>query len=215
MRYTSAGIPHFIKQVYFWANFGEMTNFIDFSYNDVKINQEIFDSLFEPKLIISDSFKWYDGYACCRTKSSGTRIDSLLGKAAPGWELFDYRGKKFSMADFKGKVVLMDFWFRGCAPCNKSYPGLDRLFEKFKDKGLVVLGLNPFDTNQQLIMSFIEKKNINFTVLLKAGECAKQYKIAAYPTLLIIDKKGIIRKITEGFNEQNEKELEKLISKLL
>ncbi len=138
------------------------------------------------------------------------------GKKAPKWTLPTLKGDTISLSDFRGKVVLVDFFYRKCAPCNAAMPVLQRLHEKYKDQGLVVIGIDPIDDPVKDNMAdFLAKRGIDYTVVFSDRELPQKYHVTGYPTLFFINEKGKIEKIHEGFSQTMEQELEEQIQKML
>lgn len=130
---------------------------------------------------------------------------------APDWELYTIAGEKVRLEDLRGRLVLVDFFYKSCYPCMLALPGLQRLHEKYVDRGLTVVGINPFDTVEDDIGPFLAKRGVTYTVLLGGKEVASQYRVTAYPTLYLIDRDGIILLTQEGYGEETEQELEEVI----
>ena len=138
------------------------------------------------------------------------------GKKAPKWTLPTLKGDTISLSDFRGKVVLVDFFYRKCAPCNAAMPVLQRLHEKYKDQGLAVIGIDPIDDPVKDNMAdFLAKRGIDYTVVFSDRELPQKYHVTGYPTLFFINEKGKIEKVHEGFSASMEEEVEKQIQKML
>lgn len=138
------------------------------------------------------------------------------GKKAPKWTLPTLTGDSISLADLRGKVVLVDFFYRKCAPCNAAMPVLQRLHEKYKDQGLAVIGIDPYDDPVKDNMSdFLAKRGIDYTVVFSSRNLPQEYHVTGYPTLFFINAKGKIEKVHEGFSQTMEQELEEQIQKML
>ena len=138
------------------------------------------------------------------------------GKKAPKWTLPTLKGDTISLSDFRGKVVLVDFFYRKCAPCNAAMPVLQRLHEKYKDQGLAVIGIDPIDDPVKDNMAdFLAKRGIDYTVVFSDRELPQKYHVTGYPTLFFINEKGKIEKNHEGFSQTMEQELEEQIQKML
>lgn len=124
---------------------------------------------------------------------------------APDFTLPDLNGKMVSLSDFRGKLVLVDFWATWCVPCRKSMPELAALEKKYRDRGLVVLGLsidNPESFSDQFISDFIKKFDVEYTILRAGKPIIDQYlgkDNPTVPTLFFIDGQGKIQEKHEGF----------------
>ena len=135
---------------------------------------------------------------------------------APEWTLPTLKGDSISLADLRGKVVLVDFFYKGCAPCGAAMPVLQRLHEKYKDQGVVVIGIDPIDDPVKDNMAdFLAKRGIDYTVVFSSRNLPQEYHVIGYPTLFFINEKGKIEKIHEGFSQTMEQELEEQIQKML
>jgi thiol-disulfide isomerase/thioredoxin len=120
--------------------------------------------------------------------------------------LQDVNGKSVKLSDFKGKVVLLEFWASWCPPCRASVPGLERLHKAFKDKGLAVLAVSMDSGDWDVVKAFISDYGISYTVLKGTDEVAAQYSVRTIPTLLILNKEGKITKRYLGFGSEEELE---------
>ena len=138
------------------------------------------------------------------------------GKPAPEWTLPTLSGDSISLADLRGKVVLLDFFYKGCAPCGAALPTLQRMHEKYKDQGVVIIGIDPIDDPVKDDMAdFIEKRSVGYTVVFSDRELPQKYRVTGYPTLFFINREGKIVKYHEGFSASMEEEVEKQIQKML
>lgn len=116
---------------------------------------------------------------------------------------------------FKGKVIYVDFWASWCKPCKKSFPWLNMMQQKYKDKGLVVLAIN-LDTDKKLADEFLKKIPANFTVAFDPeGQSAKDFKVMGMPSSYLINRKGYVIGSHVGFREKDAEALEQGVVKLL
>lgn len=128
------------------------------------------------------------------------------GSTAPDFRLLDLEGRIVSLNEHRGRVVLLDFWATWCAPCRLSIPELNRLQEKYREKGVVVLGISMDDPREypdSYLWAFKEKYKINYRILRYTPKVVREYfakENMAIPTLFVIDKKGRIRDKIVGFN---------------
>lgn len=139
---------------------------------------------------------------------------TLIGQPALDFKLTTPEGKEVSLSDYKGKVVMVDFWASWCKPCRKENPNVVRIYNRFKDKGFEILGVS-LDNNKDSWVEAIQKDKLTWThVSDLAGWgslAAKQYGVTGIPYTLIIGRDGkIIEKNLRG--EQLEKKLEKILN---
>ena len=135
---------------------------------------------------------------------------------APTWKLITLSDDSLSLADLKGKVVLIDFFYKSCHPCMKALPLLQKLYEKYKDQGLVVVGIDPFDNKiEDDMTNFLAKRGVTYPVLFSTRELPKQYSVSGYPTIYILDKEGKIIHRHSGYSEDMDAMLEEIILKKL
>ena len=138
------------------------------------------------------------------------------GTPAPDWALPTLMGDTVSLADLRGKIVLLDFFSKHCAPCCAALPFLQNLHEKYKDRGVVLLGIDPIDDSVKDEMAdFLAKRGITYTVLFSDRQLSQTYHIAAYPTLFFIDRDGNIAKVHHGYHPSLEEALEEQLLKML
>ncbi len=116
--------------------------------------------------------------------------------AAPGWQLQDLQGKSVKLSDFKGKVVLLNFWATWCPPCREEIPDLISLQKQYAAQGLVVLGISMDEGGPARVAAFAKKYAINYPVVMGTDEVSDAYGgIQVLPTTFIIDRKG---KVVDG-----------------
>jgi thiol-disulfide isomerase/thioredoxin len=137
----------------------------------------------------------------------------IVDTPARDWRAVDFQGQSHTLKDFRKKVVIMDFWYRGCPWCIMAFPQVKKLAEYFKDQPVAILGMNvdKADSNAQFV---IEKMGLNY-LNLKAGAIAKDYGINSYPHLLIIDQKGLIRDEHIGYTPDLFEQVTRSVATLL
>lgn len=137
------------------------------------------------------------------------------GSVAPEIALKDLSGKQVKLSELKGKVVLVDFWASWCGPCREELPVLDGLYKKYKDKGLVVIGVG-LDRDADKLAKFLRALPISFPVVHDpAGSVANKYEPPKMPSSYMIDKRGLIRHVHAGYKASDKAQLEKELSALL
>ena len=138
---------------------------------------------------------------------TGVRADlPVLGKA-PAWKLKDLQGKEVSSADFKGKVVVIDFWATWCPPCRAEIPGYIALQKKYAEQGLVILGFSVDEAGPEAVKKFAVEQKMNYTILMaNQGTAAAFGGIEGIPTTFLIDREGRVRNRKVGSMDAAEYE---------
>jgi len=124
-------------------------------------------------------------------------------KTAPYFILPDLDGKMVSLKDFKGKVLILDFWATWCPPCREEIPHFQELYAKYRGKGFEVIGIALDQGGAKVVKPFAEKFNIGYTILLGGAEISDAYGgIIGIPTTFVIDRKGQIIKKYVGYRDK-------------
>ena len=131
------------------------------------------------------------------------------------FSLKDLKGKNYKLSDFKGKVILLNFWATWCPPCRYEMPLLDKLYKEYKKMGFEVVAVS-LDSNPNNVTEYLKNNSVSFTILSdKEGKVGYTYQIVAIPTSFLIDRNFVIRKIYLGILPERDfkKELEKWLKK--
>ncbi len=124
-------------------------------------------------------------------------------KSAPSFTLQDLNGKQVSLSDFKGKVVILDFWATWCPPCVKEIPHFIALYEQYKDQGFAIVGISVDREGISVVKSFARKYQVNYPILMTDGQVDKAYGgIPSIPTTFVIDSAGNIRQKYVGYRDK-------------
>lgn len=156
----------------------------------------------------------------------GTAVYAAIkeGAKAPDFKLESISGKTLSLEEIRkdpkvkgaNRVVLLDFWATWCPPCKRELPHLQKLHEKYGKKGLVVVGVAMDRGGMGDVKPFVKEQKLTYTILVDPkGTTKSDYGIQYFPTTVIVDKKGIVRKVHIGYSDGMEKDLEKEILALL
>lgn len=135
--------------------------------------------------------------------------------AAPSWQLNDLEGQAVKLSDFKGKVVILDFWATWCPPCRAEIPGFIALQKQYAAQGLSVVGVSLDTAGSSVVKTFMQRLGMNYPVVLGDEKIAADYGgIAAIPTTFVIDRNGNIVSSHQGFASQVvfESEIRPLLS---
>jgi len=142
-------------------------------------------------------------------------------RSAPGWSLMTLDGKAAALADYKGKVIVMDFFGSWCGPCRMEMPLVQKVYERYRTRGVVFLGMNweqPGDPQVRMakVRKFIEDNRYTFPIVIDHDRVAvESYQIEGFPTLFVVDKTGQIRFKNVGANPSIERILGDQIDSLM
>jgi thiol-disulfide isomerase/thioredoxin len=146
--------------------------------------------------------------------SAGTE-SSLVGKPAPDFTLDLLDGKKFHLADHKGKVVVLDFWATWCGPCLQAMPQVERATHEFADKGVELIAVNLQETPDK-IKALLERQKLTPTVALdRDGVVAQRYQANAIPQTVVIDREGKITRLFIGSTPKLGDQLKEALQALM
>jgi len=111
-------------------------------------------------------------------------------------------GRTFSLASYKGNVVLLNFWATWCPSCKDEIPSMNKLVRQFKDRKFSIIALST-DRSYSSVRDFLKKHTADFTVLMDDGLKVSRslYKVFVLPTSFLIDKKGVI--VERYFGEED------------
>jgi peroxiredoxin len=132
---------------------------------------------------------------------------------ATDFEAKDLAGNVVRLEDLEGKVVLLNFWGIWCKSCRQEIPHLSALYRERREKGLVVLGADYGDSAEDLA-AFVKELEMSYPVLVDDG-LAEVYQVLVYPTTVVIDRKGRVRRRVEGYREEAFEEMKSLVAALL
>lgn len=142
------------------------------------------------------------------------KTDPSSRTEAPNFELPDLEGSQVSLSDYKGKVIIIDFWATWCAPCRKAIPELIELKNEYADKGVEIIGISLDTDTKDNVDPFVEKMEINYPVVYGNTRITQSFGgIQSIPTSFVIDKQGrIFSRYTGYVNKQvYENDINKLI----
>lgn len=136
------------------------------------------------------------------------------GTVAPDWNLEATDGRKMSLAQMKGKVVLLDFFFIGCWGCMESLKPLNKIYEKYKNQNITIVSLTERDSKRSLL-EFEKNYQIHYPGYVNAAEVVKAYQVQSFPTFYFIDKEGKIANAFDGYGDDFEGKVSSIIDGLL
>lgn len=124
---------------------------------------------------------------------------------APAFTLKDSQGKSFNLADYKGKVVLLNFWATWCGPCKLEIPWFMEFEKSYRDKGFAVLGVSMDEEGWDVVKPYLDRVKMNYRVAIGDDMVAQQYGgVESLPTSFLIDRDGKIAAVHVGLVSKSE-----------
>ena len=149
----------------------------------------------------------------CSRPPSETEVTVKIGLPAPNFKLPALSGGEMSLDQYRGKIVMLDFWATWCGPCRMTMPLLERLQKEYPNN-LVLLAIN-LQEPKDIVRDYVRTQGINSQVLLdEEGTVGESYGTYSIPMQILIDRNGIVRHIQVGFNPRMSSELREEIEKL-
>ncbi|MCZ6854432.1 MAG: TlpA disulfide reductase family protein [Gammaproteobacteria bacterium] len=134
---------------------------------------------------------------------------------APDFTLKSLEGKNLRLQEYRGQVVLINFWASWCGPCRQEMPLLDRLHQRYQDTGFTVLGVN-VEGEEKPAREIVDKTKVTFPVLIdKDQRVSDLYDLKAMPSTVVVDRDGVIRYIHLGYKPGDESKYVEVVKKLI
>lgn len=131
------------------------------------------------------------------TWAMGSRVPAV-GTTAEDFRLVDLEGKNQTLSQYRGKVVLVNFWASWCKPCTTEMPAMQTTYDKLRDKGFVVLAINELE-DEVKVREHIKQYGHTFPVLMdRDNKVANQFGVFGLPVSVFIDEKGVVREYIKG-----------------
>ncbi len=139
-----------------------------------------------------------------------------IGAPAEEFKLIDLEGKWLSLADYKGKVVLLNFWATWCGPCRVEMPSMEVVYQDLKEQGFEILAISSDHQGSIITRPFVQAKALTFPILHDADyRVSGTYGIRTLPMSYLIDRQGTLRHRVFGARDWNSPEARELIQELL
>ncbi len=131
--------------------------------------------------------------------STGLASSGLVGEAAPDFALKSASGENLRLSEYRGEVVMINFWATWCGPCRQEMPLLDELYDRYARVGFRLLGVN-IDDNRQQAIRMVEELDVSFPVLFDSEKSvSKEYQVEAMPVTVLVDRDGKVRYVHHGY----------------
>lgn len=134
---------------------------------------------------------------------------------APDFTLKSLEGSNLRLEEYRGQVVLLNFWASWCGPCRQEMPLLDRLHHRYEDTGFAVLGVN-VEGEAAPAQEIVDAINVTFPILIDDGQQVSQmYNLQAMPSTVVIDRDGVVRYIHLGYKPGDEAKYVEVVKRLI
>ncbi|MBI4689102.1 MAG: TlpA family protein disulfide reductase [Nitrospirae bacterium] len=154
-------------------------------------------------------------FSCTWQSYASGETGTTIGKYAPDFELRDINGKRVTLYEFKGKVVLVNFWATYCGPCISEMPSMNNLYLTFKDKGFVVIAVS-INSSMSSVKSFAAENKLAFHIVMDLDrKVYSKFAVRGIPASFLIDKNGIIMDRIMGEEEWDSSDMKNKILRLL
>jgi len=131
--------------------------------------------------------------------ASSLAASDLAGQVAPDFALKSATGENLRLSEYRGDVVMINFWATWCGPCRQEMPLLNELFDRYERVGFNLLGVN-IDDDSRRAMQMVEDLGVSFPVLFdETKEVSKLYQVEAMPVTVIVDREGVVRYVHHGY----------------
>ena len=148
--------------------------------------------------------------------ATGTAVPAIApSAAAPDFTLRTMNGPNLRLSEQRGRVVMVNFWATWCGPCRQELPQLNRLYEKYRASGFVMLGVN-LDEDVRKAAEVAGKLGVTFPVLLDSEKTvSKLYDVSTMPSTVLIDRDGKVRHVHRGYQTGVEENYDRQIREML
>lgn len=160
-------------------------------------NKRLWTALMVAVLLLGGAWTW-------RGREPHAKVDGIDGSApqagftAPDFALELLDGETVTLSELQGQVVVINLWATWCPPCRAEMPALERVWNEYRDEGLVILAVNQREAPSR-VRAFVEESGLTFPVLLDLdGAVGARYRLRAYPTTFFLGRDGVIRDLVLG-----------------
>lgn len=137
------------------------------------------------------------------------------GQTAPDFKVISTTGQTISQENYRGYVLILDFFATWCQPCRQSIPHLVEMNRKFGKQGLQILGLSVDEEGERAVKTFIDEFRVNYPLALAGDSTTADFGVRSVPVMFLIDKKGKIVEVYRGYTDDRARSLEQSIKRLL
>jgi peroxiredoxin len=144
-------------------------------------------------------------------------VDAALrpGQPAPDFKVISTTGQTISLDNYRGHVLILDFFATWCQPCRQSIPHLIEMNRKYGKQGLQILGLSVNEDGERVVKAFTDEFRVNYPLALAGESVTVDFGVGSVPIMYLIDKKGKFVEVYRGYSNETAHSLEQSIKRLL
>lgn len=159
---------------------------------------------------------WFSTTAAVLALTMAMNVHAVgIQDTAPDFTLKSLEGSNLRLEEYRGQVVLINFWASWCGPCRQEMPLLDRLHHRYEDTGFAVLGVN-VEGEAAPAQEIVDKTNVTFPILIDDGQkVSEMYNLQAMPSTVVVDRDGVVRYIHLGYKPGDEAKYVEVVKKLI
>lgn len=137
------------------------------------------------------------------------------GQSAPNFKVISTTGQTITQDNYRGHVLILDFFATWCQPCRKSIPHLVEMNRKYGKQGLQILGLSVDEEGEREVKTFTDEFRVNYPLAMAGDSTAAAFGVRSVPVMYLVDKKGTVVEVLRGFSDETARSLEQSIKRLL
>lgn len=165
---------------------------------------------------LSASYFLISGPANVFTSQAATSGTPGTEAPAPDFTLTDMQGEAVSLSQYRGKVILLNFWAGWCPPCRAEMPSMEKLYRQLKDRDFVLLAVNVEEGGRAAVQDFTREIPVSFPILLDTAQTVSRlYRVRGLPQSYIIDREGKIVQQVKGGMDWNSPDVVRFLSSLM
>jgi thiol-disulfide isomerase/thioredoxin len=166
----------------------------------------------DPIAALDEALRSHDTFSKHRLEDA-KRFAELIGRPAPAWEIKDLAGQTHALEQYRGKVLVLDFWYRGCGWCMRAMPQVKEVARHYRDRPVAVFGMNN-DRNEEDARFVAREMELDYPVL-RSMDLPEKYGVHGFPTLVIIDQQGKVSTVHVGYSPQLFEDVTSAVDRLL
>jgi peroxiredoxin len=138
-----------------------------------------------------------------------------IGQPSPDFKTVSTSGQSISQENYRGHVLIIDFFATWCQPCRQSIPHLVEMNRKYARQGLQILGLSVDEEGERAVKAFTDEFRVNYPLALAGDSVTSDFGVRSVPVMYLIDKKGRIAEVYRGYSGEMGRSVELSIKRLL